>query len=379
MKILAIAADIDPENLGGAEWHFVEVVRRLAPNVEEITILATSKHNLANLFGNNNVKIININYPHIVNLYSLLFILFSLPIAFRQHKKEQPTLIWAKQEFPQGVVAGVLKLFTKTPIYLTCQSARLHKDELVIKGRMPGFLKDWLSNQAEPFLSYAFRNADVVGAVSRFSGENAKKLGARKIEIVPNGVDLSDFKFKGSKNMTNLKIITTSSLIYRNGIDILLHAVSLLPSRMTWSLQIAGSGPEEENYKRQAKTLGITTRVKFLGRVKNTEIPKLLNSSNVFIRLSRAEGFGTSFLEAMAAGVPVIATNAGGITDFLKDKANGLVVPVENPEAAKEALLTLYKNPKLKFQMVKKARQTVMKSYNWETIAAKVLKIMQSV
>ena len=162
------------------------------------------------------------------------------------------------------------------------------------------------------------------------------------------------------------KIITTSSLIPRNGVDILIRACAMLD--FEWQLRVAGSGPEENNLKKLAKNLP----VKFLGRVPNKLVSSLLVSSNLFVRPSRFEGFGSSFIEAMAAGLPTIGTPVGGIVDFLKDNKTGFLVPVDDPNALAKKIEYIYYHPKEAKIIAIAGQKFVLENYSWDKISAKV-------
>lgn len=170
-----------------------------------------------------------------------------------------------------------------------------------------------------------------------------------------------------------LKIITTSSLIHRNGLDTLITACALL--KIDWELTIAGDGPLHNDLENLAIKLGIINRVKFLGRVSPELVPSLLAASGLFVRPSRAEGFGNSFIEAMAAGIPVIGTPVGGIVDFLTTGETGLLVPVDNPKELALAMEKIYRDKTFTKKIVAQA-QKVAQNYDWDIIAPKVLKEM---
>ncbi|MCL4390425.1 MAG: glycosyltransferase family 4 protein [Patescibacteria group bacterium] len=160
-----------------------------------------------------------------------------------------------------------------------------------------------------------------------------------------------------------IKIITTSSLIPRNGIDVLINACKLLA--ISYQLVIAGDGPERAKLEKLAADMP----VKFLGRVPNNLVPSLLVTSHLFVRPSRFEGFGSSFIEAMAAGLPVIGTPVGGIVDFLKDGQTGLLVPPDDPPALAAAITRLTKDKKLAKKLSEDGRELVEKKYRWDKIA----------
>lgn len=180
MRILAIVADIDPHGLGGAERHFVEVLKRLAPKLEEATVLVGPDESIKEIFKNHkNIDVIKVNYPHISNLYWLFFILWATPKAIILSMKNKYDLIWAKQEMPQAPVGALVKIFTEIPLYITAQNPRLHKEEFV------GLTM--FSDLLTPIVSWSFRTADVVAAVSMYSAKLAREMGAKKVVVIPNG------------------------------------------------------------------------------------------------------------------------------------------------------------------------------------------------
>jgi glycosyltransferase involved in cell wall biosynthesis len=139
---------------------------------------------------------------------------------------------------------------------------------------------------------------------------------------------------------------------------------------------VLGIGPDIEILERLAKDEGVSERVKFIGQVGHAELPKYLKISDVFTRPSRSEGMGNSFVEAMAARIPVVATAEGGITDFLFD-------PDKNPNVASTGLFALTADPSdtarqlkrflddkdLRERCVANAYGLVMAEYDWNLIA----------
>ena len=167
-----------------------------------------------------------------------------------------------------------------------------------------------------------------------------------------------------------MKIITTSSLIPRNGIDTLIQACGLL--KIKWQLTIAGDGPERQKLEELAEKLEIRPKVQFLGRVLNSKIPQLLKTSDIFVRPSRFEGFGASFIEAMAVGLPTIGTPVGGIVDFLTDNKTGFMVLPDKPIELAKKIEFIHDHPKLAKKVASAGQKLVRQKYNWDKIADKV-------
>src|SRR3989344_767164 len=122
---------------------------------------------------------------------------------------------------------------------------------------------------------------------------------------------------KLGKKEGDIFLITTSRMVRKNAIDVIIRSLTLLDAHVKFL--ILGIGPDEEMLRELARSQGVADRIQFLGQILHTEMPKYLKVSDIFIRPSRSEGLGNSFLEAMAAGLPVIATPVGGIPDFLFD------------------------------------------------------------
>jgi glycosyltransferase involved in cell wall biosynthesis len=247
--------------------------------------------------------------------------------------------------------------------------------------------KRWFIRIVSPLLNAGFRNASVVQAISKYLAEWAPRRGYKgPVEIIYNGAnardftekyskeELDDFKKKTGKKEGDIFMVTTSRLSHKNGIDTVIRAMPLLPENVYFL--VVGGGEDEKMLKDLAKELNVEKRVVFVGQVDRTETPKYRRISEIFVRPSRSEGFGNSFASAMAAKIPVIATQEGGIAEFLFDAkrnpdkpATGWAVDKDNPGQIAEAVKDILSNP----EKVKKTTETAYKmtyeKYNWDSIA----------
>jgi len=139
---------------------------------------------------------------------------------------------------------------------------------------------------------------------------------------------------------------------------------------------VFGTGPEEMKLKALAKDLNIENRILFGGHISHEVMPKYLKACDAFIRPSRSEGMGNSFVEAMAAELPVIATQEGGIADFLFDetrnpdkKTTGWAVDADNPEQIKSAVEDITNRPDKVREVLATAKSMAIKKYDWDLIA----------
>ena len=227
-----------------------------------------------------------------------------------------------------------------------------------------------------------FKQADVITAISNYLADRARRNSSAKVEVIPNGVNVEKFKNQNSKiKIEELKkrlhlkpedrvIITTSRLVEKNGVGDIIESLRHLPNNI--KLIICGNGVLEASLKCKVESLKLTGRVIFLGFVPHGELPQYLHASDVFVRPSLSEGFGSSFVEAMAAGLPVIATPVGGIQDFLTDAETGLFCEVQNPKSIAEKIQLLLSDGVLRNRVIDNAGKMVQERYEWQGIAEKM-------
>lgn len=234
------------------------------------------------------------------------------------------------------------------------------------------------------FRKKIIKKADQITVISNYLKDYAKKFNKNvKITIIPNGVDLDNFSkeysygelseladYLGVKPGEKV-IVSVSRLVPKNGVDVLIGAFAEIckPKIINCKLLLVGDGPEGESLKFKAKSLKLGDRVIFAGSVSHDELPKYLKISDVFVRPSRSEGLGSAFLEAMAAGTPVIGTKIGGIPDFLKNNETGLFAEIDNPENLAEKINLILTDKELHEKIIKNAQDLVVQKYDWNKIA----------
>ena len=293
-------------------------------------------------------------------LSKILFVPHAAFVALKLHRKNKYDAFWAMMTNMLFPIILMRFLDNRTPYILTLQDG--DPFEYVFKRlRIRIFL---------PLLKYGFRHTVKVQAISNFLAQWARQMGYKgKVEVIPNGVDIKKFMPVGqSRALTNgVTLITTSRLVEKNAVVDIIEALKFLPE--TVLLKILGIGPLEKVLKLKVESLKLGNRVEFLGRVPHYDISKYLHEANIFVRPSLSEGQGISFIEAMAAGLPVIATPVGGIPDFLKDRETGLFCEVDNPKSIAEKVMEYINNPELTSKIVKNAKEMVIKKYDWDLIA----------
>ena len=190
---------------------------------------------------------------------------------------------------------------------------------------------------------HVMRSADLVLAQSSNTAENARRYHRFKgrIEIVPLGIPPHRFEAVSRERFglgeDEFVAVTIGRIVRRKGLSYLLDALAGAEIEGL-KLMVVGDGPERANLARQAQALGLGDVVQFIGQASDEEKFQLLSVADLFVMASLHEGFGIIFLEAMSEGLPMVATNVGGQTDFLTDEVNALLVPPEDSAALRDAV-----------------------------------------
>jgi glycosyltransferase involved in cell wall biosynthesis len=370
--------------VGGAEIAIKEITDRLKDSYEFDLITARLDPKLPKIENIGNVRVYRVGTGKTI-FDKLLLPFKGALLARRLNKTQNYFCFWGMMAtFGTGAayICNILRWFAgkeKIPMVLTLQEG---DSEAHLTYRWFGLIAiSW---------KMALRRTDILTAISTFLLKRAEKNGyTGKKFLVPNGVNLPVFskeiprEIKNSiKNILSKKnedifLVTTGRLTYKNALDDVISALPLLPNNVIFI--IIGKGEEGHKLQRQANDLGVANRVKFLGFIPYEEIPNYFSICDIFIRPSRSEGFGNSFIEAMAAGIPVVATPVGGIPDFIDDKETGIFCSPDNPKSIADKVAELIENQSLRSTIIEKARNRVVERYGWEKVSADMKKVFDLV
>ncbi len=339
--------------VGGAEVAIKEITDRLRDFQFDLITFDLGGQKKEEHIGNVNV--------HRISASSKFFYpILSFFKAISLHWKNQYDVEWAMMA-NTGFAALFLKIFfPKINFILTIQEG----DPIdQIKRRI------WF---VYPIYKWIFRMADHITAISNYLAGFSREMGSRMVSVIPNGVDLKNFRPKDTQvNLDNseIKIITTGRLVKKNAVSDIIKALKFLPDSVKF-LSV-GSGPDKSMLEKLIALHNLENRVTLLPYADHVHLAELLAQAQIFIRPSLSEGLGISFLEAMAMGLPVIATQVGGIPDFLFDGETGLFCEVGNPKSIAERVIHLMNNPEIYKKISKNSQRLVREKYDWEMIAKK--------
>jgi glycosyltransferase involved in cell wall biosynthesis len=188
--------------------------------------------------------------------------------------------------------------------------------------------------------------------------------------LMHNGVDTTEFRPIDSDKIigrAGAVIGTVANLDIRKDLDTFLRMAALVADLFPQAtFKIIGSGPEKERLVRLANSLGISSRVEFLGA--STNVKDVYHTFDVFVLSSRNEGFANVILEAMASGLPVIATDVGGAREAIENGRTGFIVPPHNPEALAQYVSRILADPGLRLEMGRAGRQRSVLVFGLEAL-----------
>ena len=281
---------------------------------------------------------------------------------------------------PVGYAVILANLFRRTPFLLYVNGSDLLREQRALSSARKRFAAKKI-----------FGAASGIVATSAWVGRLAEEL-TRDLDI-PNAPPIGAFDlgtdpifFNPDRDTGALRarwgigadplLVTVARLVPHKGQDVTLRAMAALTEEFpTLRYAIVGTGPDESRLRAIAAELKVSDRTIFTGAVSDDEIAEAYSTSTIYIGLSRiesvifAEGFGISFLEAAASGVPSIAGDSGGVRSAVRDGISGIIVPPTDVRSVADAIRDLLRNPEKRAAMGSSARSLVETHYNWDRVA----------
>ncbi len=223
------------------------------------------------------------------------------------------------------------------------------------------------------------RYATRIASTSHCMADQVKRLlGTSKVDVgvTPFGVDTVTFsprekrRSEGKIVIGNIKTLAPEYGIveFLRAVKVLRHALEkkgLEDISSSIVVSLYGDGPQKDEIVGLVNDLQLSATVKLKGRIPNSQVPEALSEMDIFCVSSVRESFGVAAVEAMAMGLPVVATDAEGLKEVVIDGKTGIIVPRHDQQALANALQQLVLDPRLRDAMGKAGRRRVIESYDW--------------
>lgn len=274
--------------------------------------------------------------------------------------KKKIDIIHGHLSYPAGFLGTIIQKREKIPCVLT--------EHTWIK-------KYFRSTIHKLCVLHALKHCACVVAVSQALGDDINRYCKRQVHVIPNVIDINKFSVTDPVRMDNkLNIGILGGMgNYRKGVDILIKAVSLLKD-MDITVHIGGDGKYLSTFRDMAKELDVDGKCFFYGEIKPENIQDFYSKLDFYVLPSRDETFGVVVVEAMACGLPVIATRCGGPEEIITEET-GVLIEKENPQELADAIRSLAGN--LGSYNRKAIRNYVLDKYSQDCFTASLSELYQ--
>lgn len=374
MRILVINSEYPPIG-GGAGNASANIARWLIAFGHEVAVLTAHYEGLPRVESRDGLTVHRIpalrrKQDRSGAFEQLAFILSGSLHAPGLTRRFKPDVTLAFFGMPSGAIAWLLKKLYRIPYVVSLRG-----------GDVPGFRPyDFkvFHKLIGPFLRVIWHAASRVIANSHGLGDLARAFDSGiDIPIIPNGVDGSRFD-AGQRDWTSPRLLSAGRIVYQKGLDLGLRALAQL-QELDWHWYIAGDGPQMESLRTLAQELGIEGRITFLGWQSQDELADEYHQANLFLFPSRHEGMPNAVLEAMASGLPVVATRIAGSEELVVDGETGMLVSPEDVDSLREGLRALLIDADKRERMGQASRLRVEREYSWESVARQYSEYLEKI
>ncbi len=372
LKILILNSEYPPIG-GGAGTAAANLAKYMVSQGQDVHVLTARFGNLPARENNNGFLLIRIpamrkRADRSSPWEQVCFIFSSMIYCLLHFEQWKPDVCWAFFGFPSGMTALFIKWVYKIPYIVSLRG-----------GDVPGFRPyDFKTYHqlGSPFIKHVWKQSFSVVANSEGLKELALKFYGRvPISIIPNGVDLDYFK-PCERDWSSSHLLFIGRVVYQKGLDLLVRALSHL-KKLSWDLSIVGDGSYKEQLLSQIDDNQLSDRVHILGWRSKEELLSNLAHANIFINPSRHEGMPNAVLEAMACGLPIIASRIAGNEDLVRHGENGLMINSENEDELKDALQILITEKDLCQRMGAFSRKMVEQQFSWSHSGEQYLDLLR--
>lgn len=356
MKIAIIINLFPPKWLAGTEIATYSLAENLAKHGHEVHVITSLDEGLPKYcfekgFHTHRLKKFNVRFVGILVFWAHVLM---------TQQKINPDIIHV-QSISNALPAVIAKILFKKPF--------------VVWGRGTDvYLADWFTKLISKII---IKNADSVIALTNDMKQKIQAVYSRDIFVIPNGIDLEKYSRipKNSKKVNGITILFVGRLHPVKGVQYLIEAMAIIHQEMPGvKLIIVGEGIEREKLEGLTKQLDLKGCIQFVGRVPQEKIPLFMQQADIFVLPSLAEGFPNVLLEAMACGLPIVATRVGGIPEIIEDGRNGFLVNPKKPDEIADKLLFISRNKSITWKISKNNKEKV-KKYNWNNIVSNLEEI----
>ena len=233
-----------------------------------------------------------------------------------------------------------------------------------------------------PLTRWIWHRADRVVVPSESLGRLARRTDPRlRYSVVQGGVDLDRFRPRVALRRIPdgaVRCLAVGRLVERNGLEDLIDAVALL-ERGRYQLEIVGTGPHEAQLRERVRRTGLEQWVRFTGWIDHLDVTRRYREADLFTLTPWVESFGNAFLEALASGLPIVGSTAGGIPELVEHGRHGLLVSPRRPKELAHAISYLAADPQHRAAIGRRNRADAERTHSWDRMTTRHLSLYHGV
>jgi glycogen synthase len=384
MRVLMLSWEYPPRLVGGLGRHVHRLSRALVDEGHEVTVISREHPDSPPDDFKDGVRVVRVgDYPPIITFDDLVPWVLQLNLAVQ----EQATRVALQGDFDVvhahdwlvAYAAAAVKNTFGLPLVGTIHATEFGRHQ----GHLPGPMNK-LIHQVEWWLTYEARR---VITCSRYMADQVHEifeLPSEKQDVIPNGVDLSDFDRPADADEIRHQMVRgdermlffAGRLEYEKGVQTILDALPLLESKGHKArLFVAGVGTHAEALQARVQELGLGDRVTFLGFIPESELRRYYAAADVALVPSLYEPFGMVALETMAADTPCIVADTGGLKELVVHDATGLRFTPGDATDLAATIDRLFTDAKLHHRLTVDARRMLDEQFNWRAIARRTVDV----
>ncbi len=373
MRILLINYEFPPIGAGAANATY-HIGKSLVNQGHQISILTSSFRNLRGFSIEDKMRIFRCpalrkkaSQSNIIEMLSFLLSAF-LALPWLLHKQRIDAML-VFFSFPCGPLGLWGKLLFRTPYVVSLRGGDVPGNEASL---------DLIHKILQPLRRLIYRNSLAIVVNSEGQKALSEKADPFSVKPIPNGVD-ADFFVPAPKTKRKHSFLFVGRFQRQKNIFFLLEQMELLfkNNKKDFELHLVGQGPSEKSLKRYSKSLGISSKIFWHGWSSKEKLKKYYQESFCLINPSLCEGMPNVVLEAMACGLPVIASNVPGNDSLVQHGETGLLFDLNRAEAFQEAVLHILKDKDLAYSMGQKGKEWIEENFSWDKTADAYIRLFE--
>ncbi|MCD1294875.1 glycosyltransferase family 1 protein [Methanocella sp. CWC-04] len=361
MKILRVVSDIYPYVIGGLPIHAHELSRLQAKMGHDVTVFTANEDSLSQYEYKDGYSIRRFRSALKVCGNTLMP---KLPVELYRHKDDFDVIHAHSHLFLSTNMCAMIKTSGSSPLVITNHGLRSQS------------VPAWLNDIFIPTVAkWTFKAADRIICYTENEKLSLVKLGIEqnKISVIHNGIDTEMF-IPGKERKVNNRILWIGRFVPGKGVEYLIEAFGMLIKKYPeLKLLMIGKGPLKDEMERKIKDMDLAKNVTIKEFIPNKELPKVYQTSDIFVLPSLEEGIPRTILEAMSCELPIVCTDLPQLVDIVEDC--GILVPVKSSKALAESIDSILSDGGMAKRLGKNGRDRVYRQYSWDDTVRRTIEL----